>query len=393
MGRRSKKQSLMGYWVDDESTANCQVCGNTFTFRRRRHHCRVCGRVVCAECSKSRIKLSTSRSGQWKRQCNICVANQSAARYEEQKRLHEEGVLKKPSEETQKQEKKEVEADTKAPTSPKSPTVSKEHIQRSNKLLGEFDFDGQWLLTLTFTQVDLPGRQDEKVVAGMRVGAYKTGAAKRASMTHSQLSDVKPIEQNSSLDIDMDLGTQPGNYFKGSVPNFSQFGKVRAILFFCIVWRRRFDFSCMLQEGKVTGALQKSLGRMTLQVQVSSGGVTTQFNFTGYATGKHVVEGKFTGCEISKTAGTVIGTFKMVKKGEAGGSGGGAAAATTEASQPAIQEEDIDDESTITSGSHSSTKETSEPVPGDVLTSEPPDTKAEDTAKPVTEAPLTASAN
>lgn len=38
-------------WIPDEKTASCMRCGRTFGWRRRRHHCRLCGRCVCASCS------------------------------------------------------------------------------------------------------------------------------------------------------------------------------------------------------------------------------------------------------------------------------------------------------------------------------------------------------
>eukprot|EP00658_Telonema_sp_P-2_P035195 TRINITY_DN25638_c0_g1_i2.p1 TRINITY_DN25638_c0_g1~~TRINITY_DN25638_c0_g1_i2.p1 ORF type:complete len:185 (+),score=35.51 TRINITY_DN25638_c0_g1_i2:133-687(+) len=38
-------------WVKDEDARQCQVCGNKFSFLNRRHHCRRCGRVVCAACA------------------------------------------------------------------------------------------------------------------------------------------------------------------------------------------------------------------------------------------------------------------------------------------------------------------------------------------------------
>eukprot|EP01062_Namystynia_karyoxenos_P025245 TRINITY_DN19900_c0_g1_i1.p1 TRINITY_DN19900_c0_g1~~TRINITY_DN19900_c0_g1_i1.p1 ORF type:complete len:833 (+),score=203.48 TRINITY_DN19900_c0_g1_i1:371-2500(+) len=38
-------------WVPDEETANCQQCRAQFTFTLRKHHCRACGRIFCANCS------------------------------------------------------------------------------------------------------------------------------------------------------------------------------------------------------------------------------------------------------------------------------------------------------------------------------------------------------
>ncbi|RYG50436.1 hypothetical protein EON67_05280, partial [archaeon] len=46
-------------WFPD--TPACQACGNDFTWARRRHHCRVCGACVCADCSPMRAKLNPSK--------------------------------------------------------------------------------------------------------------------------------------------------------------------------------------------------------------------------------------------------------------------------------------------------------------------------------------------
>ena len=38
-------------WIPDGKTDGCMRCGKMFGWRRRRHHCRLCGRCVCAACS------------------------------------------------------------------------------------------------------------------------------------------------------------------------------------------------------------------------------------------------------------------------------------------------------------------------------------------------------
>jgi hypothetical protein len=38
-------------WIPDGKTESCMRCGRAFGWRRRRHHCRLCGRCVCASCS------------------------------------------------------------------------------------------------------------------------------------------------------------------------------------------------------------------------------------------------------------------------------------------------------------------------------------------------------
>ncbi|EIM83574.1 uncharacterized protein STEHIDRAFT_83759 [Stereum hirsutum FP-91666 SS1] len=45
-------------WIPDGKTENCMRCAKNFGWRRRRHHCRLCGRLVCASCSGSTFFIS-----------------------------------------------------------------------------------------------------------------------------------------------------------------------------------------------------------------------------------------------------------------------------------------------------------------------------------------------
>lgn len=38
-------------WVADQDVPLCPTCGRSFNFTRRRHHCRVCGAIMCHPCS------------------------------------------------------------------------------------------------------------------------------------------------------------------------------------------------------------------------------------------------------------------------------------------------------------------------------------------------------
>ncbi|EGF79391.1 hypothetical protein BATDEDRAFT_25704 [Batrachochytrium dendrobatidis JAM81] len=38
-------------WVPDDSSSQCYICGSQFGLVNRRHHCRLCGRLVCGSCS------------------------------------------------------------------------------------------------------------------------------------------------------------------------------------------------------------------------------------------------------------------------------------------------------------------------------------------------------
>lgn len=60
-------------WRDDRAAACCQLCFSMFTtLSRRRHHCRVCGELVCGDCSPDQVALAGRFAGP-KRACNACV--------------------------------------------------------------------------------------------------------------------------------------------------------------------------------------------------------------------------------------------------------------------------------------------------------------------------------
>ena len=44
-------------WQPDSATNSCSVCKCEFSLLNRRHHCRMCGKVVCGNCSPHRVVL------------------------------------------------------------------------------------------------------------------------------------------------------------------------------------------------------------------------------------------------------------------------------------------------------------------------------------------------
>ncbi|CAM9819814.1 unnamed protein product, partial [Hapterophycus canaliculatus] len=61
-------------WEKDEDAEVCAVCRQGFKIYRRRHHCRYCGRVVCQDCSASKIA--------GRRACDPCRARANTAKVE-----------------------------------------------------------------------------------------------------------------------------------------------------------------------------------------------------------------------------------------------------------------------------------------------------------------------
>ena len=70
-------------WVSDRSANSCVQCQKPFnTFKRRRHHCRNCGRVVCWACSTNRLTLQAAHfENKPQRVCDGCYIMLTEKKY------------------------------------------------------------------------------------------------------------------------------------------------------------------------------------------------------------------------------------------------------------------------------------------------------------------------
>lgn len=57
-GTSMQAATLIPTWERDENARDCRGCGRRFTFFTRKHHCRRCGRIYCADCSSYREQLT-----------------------------------------------------------------------------------------------------------------------------------------------------------------------------------------------------------------------------------------------------------------------------------------------------------------------------------------------
>ncbi|XP_781105.3 uncharacterized protein LOC575625 isoform X1 [Strongylocentrotus purpuratus] len=57
-------------WIPDSDAPSCMGCDLKFTFRKRRHHCRACGKVFCSRCCNVRVRLRYMDS----KEARVCVA-------------------------------------------------------------------------------------------------------------------------------------------------------------------------------------------------------------------------------------------------------------------------------------------------------------------------------
>jgi hypothetical protein len=58
-------------WIADAESNECLLCHAAFTFTKRRHHCRKCGKLVCAKCSSRTLDLGPEL-GRKARACEQC---------------------------------------------------------------------------------------------------------------------------------------------------------------------------------------------------------------------------------------------------------------------------------------------------------------------------------
>ncbi|XP_076469937.1 lateral signaling target protein 2 homolog [Babylonia areolata] len=63
-------------WVPDDQSTMCMSCKTPFTFVRRRHHCRNCGKIFCGRCSSNAVSLPHFGHSKPVRVCNHCFVFQ-----------------------------------------------------------------------------------------------------------------------------------------------------------------------------------------------------------------------------------------------------------------------------------------------------------------------------
>ena len=45
------------HWMPDNASESCVICNKAWSFTNKRHHCRKCGRLVCAACSPHKVLI------------------------------------------------------------------------------------------------------------------------------------------------------------------------------------------------------------------------------------------------------------------------------------------------------------------------------------------------
>lgn len=69
---------LAPIWTPDFEASNCKRCSTKFNFINRRHHCRMCGYVVCDDCSDTRLIMTNICKDEPVRVCHECHKDHAA---------------------------------------------------------------------------------------------------------------------------------------------------------------------------------------------------------------------------------------------------------------------------------------------------------------------------
>ena len=71
------KAAAAPVWMPDRAVTKCSICSAAFNVLNRRHHCRMCGAVVCKKNSMSRKLLRNINQKTAVRVCDKCVTGSS----------------------------------------------------------------------------------------------------------------------------------------------------------------------------------------------------------------------------------------------------------------------------------------------------------------------------
>lgn len=59
-------------WIVDKCVSQCMNCSKTFSMLLRRHHCRLCGNIICDKCCSLRVKIEAICESSGSRICSAC---------------------------------------------------------------------------------------------------------------------------------------------------------------------------------------------------------------------------------------------------------------------------------------------------------------------------------
>jgi hypothetical protein len=66
-------------WVLDEDSNNCMICSKEFWLFVSKHHCRLCGNLICATCTESEVLVKELPLDGPQKACAMCYWGQQVS--------------------------------------------------------------------------------------------------------------------------------------------------------------------------------------------------------------------------------------------------------------------------------------------------------------------------
>ena len=73
MDTDSALQFTAPIWMPDSSASSCLVCATQFNAVLRKHHCRLCGFIICNACSRNSFFIPFKNGEKQARVCDACL--------------------------------------------------------------------------------------------------------------------------------------------------------------------------------------------------------------------------------------------------------------------------------------------------------------------------------
>jgi hypothetical protein len=306
--RGSKKTSEAGVWVADDEVKVCMCCKASFGLFIRKHHCRQCGSVVCGDCSSNRKFLESSRTGAPKRICDACHDKDRGRAGAGDDDDDDEDDDAPPVAAVARMavggggggggggSSARAGAGAGAGSArddeplPPAPPVAVP-LEEALQALKDHAFEGRWAFMLKFAVVDVGGGRaavevkPTPAVVGVDLSAYNKGAAAalKGAAAHGAGAALGVVRAGSSVEVALQLKTKGAAYFQGECPALCQFGR----------------------DGKVTGALQRTSGKVNMTIQMTNNKTMTSFNFVGMVNAAGKFTGTFSGCVPERSSARV----------------------------------------------------------------------------------------
>lgn len=68
----SNNETSVRRWLEDSAVEHCMLCYTSFSFLKRKHHCRACGNIFCSKCSSKSLALPKLNYTSPVRVCATC---------------------------------------------------------------------------------------------------------------------------------------------------------------------------------------------------------------------------------------------------------------------------------------------------------------------------------